>query len=140
MRLSWLSWGMVLASIGGCAPKIGDDCNTSAQCSINADRFCDLAQPEGYCTVRGCNPDTCPDDAICVEWRFEPPRGTDTFCMKACDGDGDCRRSDGYACVQSEDLDDLGEYVPGVEPGTPIARIIDLSPERRDSGFCAAIE
>ncbi|NLY95702.1 MAG: hypothetical protein GXY23_16955 [Myxococcales bacterium] len=140
MRLSWLPWGMALALFSGCAPQIGDDCRTSAQCSINADRFCDLAQPGGYCTVRGCNPDTCPDRAICVEWRFEPPRGTDTYCMERCSGDGDCREGDGYRCIRGEDLEDLWQYAPGVEPGTPIARIIDLSDSRRNSGFCAALE
>lgn len=136
-----LSFGLgllALLSLAACAPQIGDDCRTSINCSINGDRFCDRAQLDGYCTVRGCDPDTCPDDALCIEWRFEPPRGTDSYCMKSCSRDRDCR--DGYWCVLPEDVDELWAFVPGTPPGTPIARLLDLEEASQGRGFCASLE
>src|SRR5690606_9214892 len=82
-----------------CAPVVGDGCDNSIDCSVNGDRFCDLAQPGGYCTVVGCDPDACPDDAVCVEWRFEPRRLAESWCMRSCKKTSSCDRSGSYACV-----------------------------------------
>ena len=132
---------VISAMMVGCAPGIGDSCSVSADCSVNGDRICDTAQPNGYCTVRGCDPDTCPDSALCVEWRFDPPRTAETWCMQSCSNDGDCRRGAGYRCVHAT-LDPDGE--DNVSPelmvdGEPIARITDLKESRRRKGFCAAV-
>lgn len=92
----------------GCPPKIGKKCSISTDCSQLGDRLCDTNQPEGYCTIFNCEPDTCPE-SICVG--FDPsldpacksaddgrwPRFQRTFCMKACSEDSDCR--DGYECI-----------------------------------------
>lgn len=88
----------------GCAPEIGDACVTSADCSVNGDRICDVAQPNGYCTIRDCEPDTCPDGARCVEFRFDEPRHASTWCMATCSGDSDCRTEDGFSCVTAAAL------------------------------------
>src|SRR5206468_6843571 len=38
--------GLWLAALlTGCTPKIGDDCQTSVDCSQQGDRLCDTAQP-----------------------------------------------------------------------------------------------
>jgi hypothetical protein len=101
----------------GCPPKIGKSCSISTDCSTLGDRLCDTNQPDGYCTIFNCEPDTCPD-SICVG--FDPsldpacksaddgrwPRFERSFCMKACSADSNCR--DGYACV---DLSDPAERV-----------------------------
>lgn len=92
----------------GCAPKIGNKCTLSTDCSQLGDRLCDTTQPDGYCTIFNCEPDNCPD-SVCVS--FDPsldpacegaddgrwPRFERTFCMKPCEDDGDCR--DGYECI-----------------------------------------
>jgi hypothetical protein len=96
-------------SVAGCIPKIGDDCNTSIDCSQVGDRLCDTTQPQGYCTVFNCEPGTCPDAAVCVAFNhsIDPacsgkndgawPRFERTFCVAGCNADNECR--DGYACV-----------------------------------------
>lgn len=114
-----------------CAPTIGDACEDALQCSVNADRECDLTQPLGYCTLRGCDPDTCPDSAICVEWRYDLPRSSETWCMAQCKNDGDCRADDGYACMSESD--------PRLQQnGSSIARIVDTDQALATASFCVA--
>jgi hypothetical protein len=117
----------------GCSPSIGDPCNTALDCSISGERTCDLARPGGACTVFACEPDTCPDDAVCVRWRPDPSRLSFTACMRSCEEDGDCRVDDGYLCLSDEMI---GTTEAG---GDPIAEVIDE--ERMDQGlFCVATE
>jgi hypothetical protein len=114
MRLI-LALGLALL---GCAPKIGDACETSTDCSQNADRQCDISQPGGYCTIFNCEPadsnpaSKCPDESACVAFAAEPSPlpgcanslgstpYTETFCLKKCDNGDDCRS--GYICVDPE--------------------------------------
>jgi len=89
----------------GCSPSIGDTCGVSTDCDINGTRICDLAQPGGYCTIRGCDVGTCPDgEASCIQFRADEPRLADSFCMAVCDSDGDCRNDEGYRCVRAADV------------------------------------
>jgi hypothetical protein len=132
---------LVLAlALAACGRSIGDDCETNVQCDPQGARQCDLSQPGGYCTVEGCDISSCPDDAVCV--RFFPiealtmdcSAGPDVcsgrdiclpdekfcvdsrlehrFCMKPCEGDGDCR--EGYVCRRTaHGGEDLGaELLP----------------------------
>lgn len=90
----------------GCKPEIGDECSVSTDCSSTGDRLCDTTQPNGYCTIFNCEPGTCPEEAICVAFFTstsmvcQDPQDDDrlqrTYCMRRCDGDGDCRAL--YAC------------------------------------------
>lgn len=137
----------------GCGDEIGDSCTLSNDCSAQGDRTCDLASPEGYCTIQGCDFDSCPEEAICV--RFFPsvetnisctadgdcspdelcalggfcvPRSSEVrFCMKSCGSGGDCR--DRYEC-RTEDL----MLAHGGEP------VLDPSKDPPSSlpRFCAA--
>lgn len=124
--------GLGAAGLGGCQPSIGDDCVTSTDCSAQGDRLCDTSQPDGYCTVFSCEPDTCSEEAVCVGFglTLDPSCevvGTDprwkrfqrTFCMYACETDDDCR--EGYACLK---------------PTERNAESIDLENELKDSGVC----
>ena len=88
---------LFVALAAACAKKIGDQCSLNSDCSINGDRACDLAQPGGYCTVPGCEPNSCPTDSVCVYFDANEPRLRRRYCMAGCDGDADCR--DGYRCV-----------------------------------------
>ncbi|MCS6797382.1 MAG: hypothetical protein NZ898_02435 [Myxococcota bacterium] len=117
---------MIVAIGSACEPRIGDACETSVDCSVQGDRICDTASPGGYCTMTPCEEGTCPDDARCVEFRFEPPRLAVSYCMAACEDDADCRRDEGYRCVRASAL-------RGPD-GAPLARLLG-SPET--ARFCA---
>ena len=97
----------------GCTPKIGDECTVSTNCSVSGDRLCDITQPNGYCTVFNCEPDTCPEDSECINFGTSSPVDSCTpsqgispyqrsFCMASCSSDADCRG--GYACLYAKDI------------------------------------
>lgn len=70
-----------LAMVGACGKEIGDACTIAPDCSPNGDRICDTSQTDGYCTIQGCDVDTCPGESVCV--RFFTGR----FSNKECDYD-----------------------------------------------------
>lgn len=111
----------------GCAPAIGDSCQSSVDCSVQGDRICDETLPRGYCTVLNCDPDTCPEGARCVEWRGGFDRTAIRVCMARCSGTSGCR--DGYACIGEDD-------VP-LENGVPVARVVDLDLKTDNPRFCS---
>lgn len=55
-------------SAAACSKKVGDSCQTAADCNPNGGRICDLSQPGGYCTILGCDETTCPSEATCVRY------------------------------------------------------------------------
>ena len=77
------------ALLAGCAPSVGDSCETSTECPSGA--ICDVTAPGGYCTIDGCDAESCPDGSVCVEFDDE-----NTFCMEYCESDSECRRD--YVC------------------------------------------
>lgn len=124
-----MALALVLGTVGlACAPKIGDNCTSSTDCSQNGDRLCDTTQPGGYCTVFNCEPDTCPEEAQCIAFdqRLDPAcsdpqswaRFERTFCMRRCDNDGDCRS--GYVCFDMS-----------AQPNPWGATVVDLNPTGR---------
>lgn len=125
-------------AVAGCQPKIGDSCGNSRDCSATGERQCDLAQPGGYCTILGCDPDTCPDGTICVEWRFVPSRTAETWCMRPCSDDNNCRL--GYLCALPSHITQSGERSPTQVPDDErVARVLDLGDVRATSKICAAL-
>lgn len=134
-----LSLLMLLGSVvAGCQPDIGDSCGSSRDCSPTGERQCDLAQPGGYCTILGCDPDTCPDGTICVEWRFVPSRTAETWCMKPCSDDGNCRVA--YLCALPSHITQNGERSPTQVPDDErVARVLDLADDRATAKICAAL-
>jgi hypothetical protein len=99
-----------LGWLAGCAPKIGDSCSNSNDCSANGDRLCDTTQPGGYCTIFNCDPTSCPfDESLCVTFSSvvsivgscpDPNRPSPfarSFCMAKCKNASDCRK--GYECT-----------------------------------------
>jgi hypothetical protein len=115
-----LPFGALAAGLLGlgalaCTPQIGNSCNLNTDCSIDNSRQCDNSQPNGYCTVFNCLPNTCPNNAVCVELQANvpgcpyddyssPSRGGRSMCLKPCDHDSDCRQSDGYQCRAVSDF------------------------------------
>jgi len=51
-----------------CSDEIGDECTISTDCSNDGDRICDRDSPGGYCTIIGCDFDSCPEEAVCVRF------------------------------------------------------------------------
>ncbi|MBA3465681.1 MAG: hypothetical protein H0T46_37460 [Deltaproteobacteria bacterium] len=110
----------------GCGSEIGDSCVISSDCDPNGQRYCDISSKEGYCTIQGCDYDTCPEESACIRFftgNFEnrPCDSTSQctldelcsleghcvarssevrYCMRTCDGMGDCRG--GYECRDLE--------------------------------------
>ena len=93
--------------------------------------------------MQNCNADSCPDGAICVEWRFNPSRTAQTWCMRGCGSDGDCRGF--YLCALPSEINMDGERDPQNQNCNPIpedeqlARVIDLDSSRSLSRVCAAV-
>ncbi|MGB5811478.1 MAG: hypothetical protein WBG86_13150 [Polyangiales bacterium] len=145
MRLTYLLWlGLALSLAAACQPRIGDSCAGSRDCSATGQRQCDLTQPGGYCTVKGCDADTCPDGAICVEWRFNPTRTAETWCMRGCRENSGCRDRGGYSCVAPSRITANGESLAdtcrdNVPTDEQIARVIDLDAERSLASICTAV-
>jgi len=125
-------------ALTGCQKRIGDSCGNSTDCSVTGERQCDLSQPGGYCTVFSCDPDTCPEGA-CVEWRFVPSRTAETWCMKTCNGEGDCGRAE-YFCVEPAKITQSGgESMEELPLEERVARVIDLDIGRAQSKICVAV-
>lgn len=92
-----------LATVG-CAPAIGDECETALDCSQSGTRICDRTQPAGYCTIDGCERGTCPEDSVCVKFRPGKERLAVTYCMATCEDNGDCRDDEGYRCTSTAEF------------------------------------
>lgn len=88
----------------GCAPEIGDECETALDCSSSGSRQCDRTQPGGYCTIVGCERGTCPEESVCVKFRPSLERIAVTYCMAKCETDSDCRDDDGYECMNKAEF------------------------------------
>jgi len=93
------------ASAVGCAPAIGDECETALDCSSQGSRQCDRTQPGGYCTIVGCERGTCPEDSVCVKFRPGLERIAATYCMASCEQDDDCRNDEGYRCTTQDEFE-----------------------------------
>jgi hypothetical protein len=124
----WCVLACALAAASGCSPQIGDKCSISTDCSQQGDRLCDPTQPGGYCTIFNCEPNSCPDAAVCVAFnegtcssaalsrRFQR-----TFCMLGCESNDDCRSE--YGCLDTTN--------------DPLRQIVDANPSTRK--FCAPL-
>ncbi len=157
MRPAWIAVLVACAWAAGCGKEIGDECAISSDCDPNGTRICDYpASPQGYCTIQGCDYNTCPEEAVCVRFftgHFENKPCTDSsecgsfdelcsleghcvarssevrYCMRRCEGDDDCR--DNYQC---RDIDDMkangGEPVlaPGLSLGSNPPRFCAVAP------------
>ena len=74
-----------------------------------------MTQPHGYCTLVGCDENTCPSEAVCVKFwpqvamQSDADRVGTNFCMYKCNSQGDCRNGDGYSCVSTKDFGSMDE-------------------------------
>jgi hypothetical protein len=72
-----------------------------------------------------------------VEWRFIPSRTAETWCMKTCNNDGNCRSE--YSCVLPAEINMNGEFEPNLPEDERVARIIDLEGAKTQSQICVAL-
>lgn len=144
---------VLVALAAGCGKEIGDPCIVSTDCTNGGgfygqtstqNRIClSGSESGGYCSIMGCDYNTCPQEATCIRFftgQFANrtcgmasdcsldelcdlqghcvPRSTEIrYCMRSCKSDGDCR--DGYECRDlPRMIADGGE--PVLAPGVPI--------------------
>jgi hypothetical protein len=120
-----------LSVAAGCGQQIGDSCIVSTDCSIDGTRSCDITMRDGYCTILGCDYDTCPGEAACV--RFF----TGGFTNRACDTTTEDR---GSAPTNDCSLDELcsleGECVPRSAESRFCMKKCDSNKDCRDGYEC----
>ena len=145
MRSSSLITSLLLLLCGsaGCGKEIGDECFVNSDCSPNGDRQCiDAEDPssrivdhDGYCTIQGCDFDTCPDEAVCV--RFF----TGSFANRPCDplteDDGDPAHDQ---CSFDELCSIAGSCVPRSAESRFCMRKCDSDGDCRDHYECRDLD
>jgi hypothetical protein len=144
-RVRWTVATLVAAALGtaallaGCPRHIGDGCSINTDCSLQGDRVCDITQLGGYCTIPECSPDSCPDNAMCVEFQAGLTRTARRYCVNPCNTTSDCRGQ--YQCVHVNGaqgpVGDAG--CPRVDPASgamppECSRIIDT--DAGHTGYC----
>lgn len=128
---------LLLSTLGACAPKFGDGCERSVECSANGDRLCDRSQPGGYCTLANCEPKACGDEGVCVRFRADAPRLSSSWCMATCDSTSDCDR-DEYVCRSAAQLNELRGASSSADTenamaGSVFAEVLD---DKKSQKFC----
>jgi len=88
----------------GCGKEIGDECVVSTDCATDGTRSCDSSSRGGYCTIQGCDFDTCPEEAACI--RFF----TGNFANRDCNPASEDRGTDD--CSLDELCSLVGKCVP----------------------------
>lgn len=81
---------LALAFAAGCSSEIGDACAIDSDCNAGVselNRSCDQGGG-GYCTIRGCDFDTCPSEATCVGFF------TGSFANRTCNPDTEDQGTD----------------------------------------------
>jgi hypothetical protein len=91
----------------GCGYQIGESCIVDTDCSADGSRVCDQTEPSGYCTILGCDYNTCPENSECV--RFY----TGAFANQPCDYlTEDASGGSNDACTYDEECSLAGDCVP----------------------------
>jgi hypothetical protein len=129
---------LVVAGIGGaagCGKEIGDKCTAAVDCDpTGSERQCDLSSKDGYCTIQGCDFNTCPEEAVCV--RFF----TGSFTNRPCDPENEDKpQEDGTipdACGFDELCSLAGNCVPRASEVRFCMRLCDGDDDCRDGYEC----
>jgi hypothetical protein len=114
----------------GCGKEIGDPCVAASDCSPNGDRQCDRLSTGGYCTIQGCDYDTCPEEAACI--RFF----TGSFSNLPCDPDAEDRLPGVDACSPDELCSLVGNCVPRSSEVRFCMKTCDSDGDCRDGYEC----
>jgi len=105
-----LGGGADAGATGGGGGLVGDPCTSDAECTEIEGAMCfresvgSIRWPGGFCS-KACGdedapPDECGERAACATVSMagggSSVRGM--FCSPPCEGDADCRQSEGYSC------------------------------------------
>ena len=90
-----------LAALSACGKKIGDECKQNVDCDPLGTRFCDVSSPHGYCTVEGCENDSCPSESLCVRFYTQNRSAPCTFLPDLPNSRSDCRADERCVCDES---------------------------------------
>lgn len=123
---------LLCALLAACGDEIGDECSLSSDCSQAGDRFCDNTQPGGYCTVVGCDYDTCPEESVCV--RFF----TGGFANRTCDYTNEDVSTD--MCAPSELCSINGYCVPAQSEARYCMKACSSNDDCRGDYECRTLE
>jgi hypothetical protein len=118
----------------GCGKEIGDACIVATDCDPSGVRMCDPppGSKEGYCTIQGCDYNTCPEEATCV--RFFTGEIENTTCVFETEG------KETFDCSLDE-LCDLNDHcVPRASEVRYCMRKCDNNGDCRDGYECRTLE
>jgi hypothetical protein len=92
LALQLAALAVAVLAIAGCGEEIGDSCSLSSDCSPDGDRICDTSSVGGYCTILGCDFDSCPEESTCV--RFFSGTFQNRACVAATEDKGSAPTDD----------------------------------------------
>jgi hypothetical protein len=143
--------GCLLGGLG-CGKEIGDDCLLSSDCSPDGDRVCviDMSTNSGYCTIQGCDFDTCPDESVCVRFftgsfgnrecnRLTEDDGSDSQ-TDDCSFDELCSLTPDECTTKGYDAADCGRCVPRSAESRFCMKTCDSDGDCRDDYQCRDLE
>lgn len=122
------------AMLAGCGKEIGDKCIVASDCDPNGQRQCDRSSKEGYCTIRGCDFSTCPEEAACI--RFF----TGNFNNRPCDPMTEDRNGGTDDCSLDELCSLVGRCVPRSSEVRYCMKTCDSNDDCRDGYECRDLE
>jgi hypothetical protein len=124
---------LALAALG-CGKEIGDACIVNTDCDPTGTRVCDTTpgSKEGYCTIQGCDYNTCPSEGECV--RFF----TGEFANKPCDYTTDGRST--FVCSLDELCDLRGYCAPANSEVRFCMRKCESDGDCRDGYECRTLD
>ena len=146
---------LVVAALVGCGHQIGDSCNQNSDCSALGDRFCDIAQFKGYCTIEGCDVradssgaliDSCnstASESMCV--RFFSPISAEACDPASADPKLACSASERCLCDCDDPANPGKCLVPNTLPdgsitcaagGTPATQVAHCANEASERRWC----
>lgn len=92
-------------ALSACGKKIGIKCTQNIDCDPLGTRFCDVSSPGGYCTIEGCEEDTCPDESVCVRFYTQDRSQACTFLPELPNSQSDCGPDERCVCDESTGSD-----------------------------------
>ncbi len=125
---------IIAAAAVGCGKEIGDACVVSTDCDPSGTRLCDPppGSKEGYCTIQGCDYNTCPEEAECV--RFFTGEIQNTTCDYTTEG------KTSFDCSLDE-LCDLNDHcVPRASEVRYCMRKCESNGDCRDGYECRTLD
>ncbi len=119
----------LVVALAGCGHFIGDPCNSNVDCSPAGDRFCDKSALGGYCTIEGCDVNTCPDFEPCI--RFFTP-----VCTNVCDPTQPQSCAADSRCIADVDVDGGLSSRCSMPDGGASSPIGHCAPETSERRWC----